>query len=124
MIIDRIVWNIVSAFVLRQIEKFNHSIDWPKLKADVEERVRKVVPGTWFDDEAIAAVSVILETIENALKNAEAFQKILDLLQGQKYEAALMALRDLVLGAWTSTEVGAATVVVPARAQAILDSAA
>lgn len=121
MIIDRIVWNIVSSFVLRQIEKFNHSIDWPKLKADVEERVRKGVPGTWFDDEAVAAVDAILDTLQGALANAAAFQHILDLLQAGKYEDALKALRTLILGAWSATPAGAT---VTPKAQAILAAAA
>src|SRR5690606_25822605 len=64
---ERIVWNLVASLILRQIEKFRTATQWDKVKADAEARIRKLVPGTWFDDEAAEAVRYIIDTVATAL---------------------------------------------------------
>lgn len=97
---ERIVWSLVSSFILRQIEKFKTSIDWEKVKDDAETRIRKMVPGTWFDDEAAEAVRYIIETVAIALGSKPQFEDIINLVATEKHDEASQRLKDLLVCSW------------------------
>lgn len=100
---DRLVIKLVVSFIMRQIEKFGHTIDWAKVKADLKPRIEAVVPGTWFDAEAVAAVFTVVDAAAKALSATGEIQKILDLLAAQKWAEALEALKTLLLSIWQPT---------------------
>lgn len=98
---DRVITSVVISFLLRQIEKFQKTIEWAVVKVDAEKRVRALVPGTWFDDEAVVAVNYIIDTMQTALGATEEFDAILKLLADKEYENAGLKLKDLLVCSWS-----------------------
>ncbi len=96
--IQKIVISFVISFVIRQLEKFKESIDWKKVKVDLDERVRKIVPGTWFDDEVIMIVGAAFDTIKGVLDKSGQIKHLLELLAAQKYDEAISVLKEIMLG--------------------------
>ena len=96
--IERLVAKMVISFVLSQIEKFHDKIDWEQLEKDLDAKVRDLVPGSWFDDEAVAFVHTILSAFKAVLGQGDHIKPILQLLAQKKYEQALVALKELLLG--------------------------
>ena len=95
------VIQMAIAFVMRQVAKWQTSIDWAKVKADVALRVADIVPGTWFDGEAIAMAHAVVDAAAAALAATEDLEKIIKLLVDGKVEEAWQLLRKLILGNWT-----------------------
>lgn len=98
---DRLVLKLVVSFVMRQLEKFGTAIDWGKVKADLKPRIEALVPGVWFDAEAVAAVFAVVDAAARALSATHELQVIVDLLAAQKWSEALEALKTLLLSVWT-----------------------
>lgn len=103
--IQRIVLSFLISFVLKQLEKFKEAIDWSKVKADVDVRVRALIPGTWFDDDAVKLVNTVLDALAKVLSSSDKMKALLELLAAQKYAEAAQALKDLLLGVWTLSAV-------------------
>lgn len=101
--LDQWIVRLVLSFIMRQLDKFTHTIDWTKVKADLAVRVRDVVPGAWFDDEAVAAANALVDAVAAALAKKDQIEEILALLAAQDYAGALLKLKDLVLGGWVPT---------------------
>ncbi len=100
---DRIVLNMVVSFVLRQLAKFGKDIDWAKVKSDLGERVRQLVPGTWFDEEAVALVNAALDAVKIALGAQDDWDTLLRALAAQDWNGALAALKDMLSKVWHPT---------------------
>lgn len=98
---DKILIGMVINFVLRQLDKFTHAIDWAKVKADLEPRIRDLVPGRFFDDEAVAACNRVIDLVAAALASQADIDAILHLLAAQDWAGAFAKLRDLVLHVWS-----------------------
>lgn len=89
---------MVIGFVLRQLEKFSENIDWQKVEADLDARVRKLIPGTWFDDEAVRIAHAALTVIKTVLGQGDNIKRLLDLLTARKYDEAVKLLKEIILG--------------------------
>jgi hypothetical protein len=95
-----IILNLVISFIVKQLEKFGDSLNWEKVKQDAEERIRKLMPGTWFDDEAAYVVNLVLAGVQEALEDADKFRTILKLLADKKYPEAFSAVKEFLLELW------------------------
>lgn len=91
---------IVISFILRQLDKFKTTIDWTKVKVDAEARVRALVPGTWFDQEAVDVCNIVLAAAEKALSSTTDLQAILQCLATSNWNGAYDLLKDLLLKIW------------------------
>jgi hypothetical protein len=100
IMLERWAIGIVIAFILRQLAKFQKTIEWDKVKSDLAVRVRALVPGTWFDDEAVALCNLVIDRAAEVLAQGDAVEKLLKMLADQKWVEALEALKDLLLGGW------------------------
>jgi hypothetical protein len=69
MPINQIILMIVRFFIERQLKKWGSSLDWSKVKTDLDTRIRQVVPGAAIDD----AVSYLCATLVELV--AEYFAK-------------------------------------------------
>lgn len=98
--IQKWVIGMAISFVMRQIGKWGKGIDWAKVKADVTERVKAIVPGEWFDAEAVAAVMALLDVAEKVLAATGELEKIVQMIVDGKMQEAWAALRQLILDAW------------------------
>lgn len=98
---EKLALRLVIQFALRQLEKFKHSIDWAKVKLDVEPLVRKFVPGTWFDQDAVDAVNQFVDLAACALAQTGALDEILNLLAAQDWNGAYDRLKVLLLDVYT-----------------------
>ncbi len=96
------VWilNLVIAFAIRQLAKFSKSIDWGKVKTDLAIRIADLVPGTFFDAEAIAGANMLLDGLAATLSATADIEAILKLLATDKFAEAMQALKDLLLKIW------------------------
>lgn len=101
---------VVIAFVLRQLGKFQETIDWTKVKADLDQRTRDLVPGTWFDDEAVAVVDALLSKVQFVLSDTGDLTAILQKLAASDWTGAYSALKALVLASWGKDVVPAKSV--------------
>ena len=98
--VEKIVLSIVFSFVLRQLDKFKTGIDWAKVKSDLDERIKKAVPIVWLTPAILALADTLIDDIQKALSAQDQLKKILDLLAANKWEEALVALKDFLLVIW------------------------
>ena len=89
----------VIGFVLRQLDKFQHEIDWSKVKADVDVRIRALVPGKMFGEEAVKLVNTILDETAFLMSEGPQLKAILDLLAAEKWSEAGQALLAMLMDA-------------------------
>lgn len=102
---NRMVMSVVISFVMRQLQKFQTTIDWDQVQKDLDDRVRALVPGSWFDDEAVQYVNIALSAIKATLGQSDKIQSILTLLADQKTQDAIAALKALILASWSNFSV-------------------
>lgn len=105
--VQKIILKIVLSFVMRQLEKFREAIDWDKIEKDLDERVKKIIPGTWFDEEAVHCVKIAFDAIKFTLGQGDNLKQIIQLLVAKKNDEALALLKKLILGAWGSLTLSA-----------------
>lgn len=88
--------NLVIMFVLRQLAKFGTQTDWAKVKADLGERVRQLVPGEWLDDDAVLFVNQAIDAFAFVCADTADLKAIIDCLARQDYAGAYEALKVLI----------------------------
>lgn len=115
--LERWLVSLVVSFVLRQLAKFRGEVDWAKVRADMNVRVKAIVPGSWFDDEACYIANALLDGVVAVLASSADLENILNLLAAGQWQAAYEALKDLLLRIWSP--VGASA----KKAQALLAAA-
>jgi hypothetical protein len=96
--IEKLVAHAIISFILGQLEKLKGQIDWDQLKAKLDQHVRDLVPGTWFDDAAVKFCDSIFAALRGVLDSGDTIKSLLELLAEQKYDEALAMLKDLLLG--------------------------
>lgn len=96
--IQRLVVSMVISFILRQVAKFKSDTDWRKIKADLDKRVRDLIPGTWFDDEAVLVCRTLVDMAQVVLSSEQELQRVLELVADSKWDAAFALLKQLILG--------------------------
>lgn len=117
--IQRMVIGFVISFILKQLQKFEKSVKWDLVKTDLAIRVRALVPGAWFDDEAVAVCNVIVDAAERILEQGDNMKNLLDLLAAQRYQAAVEQLKAILLGALRGVKGSALVADVHAEAAAV-----
>jgi len=88
------------SFMLRQLAKWNKSIDWAVIKADLAARIAALVPGEWMDDEVIAIMNSLVDAAAAVLASSDEIEKIIKLVIDSKFQEAWELLRNLILGSW------------------------
>ncbi len=98
-------WIVQAAiqFLVRQFAKFSATIDWDKVKADFGPRIAAIVPGAWFDLEAVAVFEALVDAAAAVLSNTADIKRLLELCATEQWDAAFEALKDLILSGWTPT---------------------
>jgi hypothetical protein len=96
MVIPSFLFPIIIGFVARQITKFGDKTDWSKIKSDAAVRVSDLVPGDWFDDEAVSAVCFLIDKVSSVLHNAEAITNMVAALFDKDWQTAVSILRKTV----------------------------
>jgi hypothetical protein len=97
---QRLITGWILSFVLKQIEKAEGKIDWTALRVSIDDGVRKLLPGTWFDDEGVALANKVVSALETILENNENEAKLLKLIAGKDFLGAAALLKDMLLGAF------------------------
>lgn len=100
-----IVIKQVILFVMRQLEKFTENINWDQVKADLEPRIRDLIPGTIADDLVVGWANALIDMVATVLTAKDEIQEILTLLSKGDYNAAWQKLRELILGRFQPTTV-------------------
>ena len=98
--LERWAISLVIGFILRQLAKFQLSIDWSKVKADAEARIRDLVPGEWFDSEIVAVCMAVIDACAAVLASTVDIEKILKHIGNQEWQQAWEVLRDLIMRQW------------------------
>lgn len=91
-----IIIRFAIGFIMRQLSRWKENIDWAKVRADLEDRVRSIVP-SWIADEAVRWAMVLVDVVEAVLQAQSDIQEILNLLAQSKFDEAWVALRQLIL---------------------------
>lgn len=95
--VDKLIWKVVLSFLLTQIEKFGVMFDAKKFMAGAEQKIRDFVPGRFFDDDAVSAVTWAAERLDKILEKTSALEEILQELKDKDWAGALEALKRLLL---------------------------
>lgn len=90
--------NLVLGFAVRQIVKWGSGVDFVKIKADLEIRIRALIPGDWIDDEAVIFVNKALDVVAS-LMSESVIEKILQLAVAKDFGGVLSYLKELIVGA-------------------------
>lgn len=86
---------MVVNFLLRQVKKWGEQLDWAKVKADAEARIRAVLPD-WVEGAAVDVALGALEVCKYVLGDAADLKRIVDLLQAGDVAGAFGALVALI----------------------------
>lgn len=97
--LQRLLIKAMISFVIGQIEKFREQLDWDKVRKNMDAYVRNLVPGTWFDEQAVKIVDSVFLAIKNVVSQGDYIKHILQLLAEKKYAEAIELVKQLVLGA-------------------------
>lgn len=98
--LERWAISMAISFIMRQLSKFLESINWETVKADLAARVRDLVPGSWFDSEAVAVAMAMVDAVAAILSASSELESVLKLLADQKWQDAWQVLRDLIMKQW------------------------
>lgn len=96
--VDKIIWSVVLGFVLRQVKKFGTAFDPKVWLASVEEYIRKVIPGDFWDQDVIDMVAWLAMRLDKVLDTPEKIEALLEAVKDKKFSEALAILKDLLLG--------------------------
>jgi hypothetical protein len=99
-IIEQWIAQAALSFAIRQLAQFGEETNWDTVKKDFDTRVRDLVPGDWFDNQAADVSNEIISAVERALKNTKTLKIIGDLAIEGKTSEAIARLRDYLLKAW------------------------
>jgi vacuolar-type H+-ATPase catalytic subunit A/Vma1 len=103
--------NLAISFLVRQLAKFGKSINWQKVKEDLKTRTEALVPGSWFDDEAVALVFTVVDAAATVLASVSEIEKVLQLVAQEKWEEAIQTVKELILRSWPAKAANAEVVV-------------
>ena len=78
---------IAVSFAVRQSQKFGKSLDMVKLRADFETRVRDLVPGSIWDDAAVALTDKVFAIFADLFTSDVLEETSQDLVAGKFAEA-------------------------------------
>lgn len=76
-------------FAVRQLNKFGEQTDWNKVKADADARIRDLVPGTFFDEFAVAFLNKVFDLCVEMLKEPEYMTQLMTLIAEGKLQDAI-----------------------------------
>lgn len=94
--LEKMALNLALPFILRQIDKFQGQINWDQIEKDLESKMKGHVP-SWLESSVIEVVKFIVIAVKNSLSQADALNKIIQLLAAKDLPGALMELKVLVL---------------------------
>ncbi len=107
-----ILLHIVLMIVMRELAQVKSAIDWPALRTTVDLQVRALVPGTWFDQDAVDATNALLDGCQTVLGDEAAIEALLTDVAEQKWQEAVDELKTLLAEGWQPTS-GAGRAVLP-----------
>lgn len=97
---EKYLISLVIGFVMRQLAKFVATVDWATVKIDAAVRIAAVVPGEWFDAEAVAVANALIDGVQAVLSSTAEWEKIINLLATSKFTEAGEALLELLAKQW------------------------
>lgn len=97
---QKIIINLVIAFILRQIKKFGETVNWDLVKADLDKRIADILPGTWIDAEAVTVANYVFDACKAALGATDNLKSIMVHLANEDWPGAIAAVKDLLLLVW------------------------
>lgn len=97
--LHRLLIKAMISFIISQIEKFREGLDWDKVQKNMDAYVRNLVPGTWFDDQAVKMVDAVFLAMKKVIDQGDYIKQILQLLAEKKYAEAIELVKELVIGA-------------------------
>jgi len=87
--------NLVVGFVIRQIKKYGESLNWAKVKADVEAQLKTLLPD-WLEGAVIELALKALDILSGVI-TSEALKSIAEKLVSGDVAGALAELKDLII---------------------------
>jgi len=87
----------LAPFIIRQIDKYGHEIDWAKVKSDAEIRIRVLVPGKFFDAPAVDLANRVIDAAAGLMQNDEEMKKIVEMCKQGRYLEAIKELAAFLL---------------------------
>lgn len=89
--------SFLAPFIVRQIDKFGHSLNWEEILVKANERVAKLIPGEMFDEMAIAAVDKCINAVKELLQDEVELTKLSNLCQSKQWAVAIKDLQDYMI---------------------------
>jgi len=99
-VIEQWIANAALSFAIRQLAKYGKNTKWDLVKKDLAIRVADLVPGDWFDEQAVEVCNQIIDAVKRALDNTKTMEIIGKLAIEGKTSEAIIRLRDYLLKAW------------------------
>lgn len=94
--IESMVKQMLLSFFLRQLAKFGEALDKAQLRADLDARIRKLIPGELFDDAMSEFAIRVLDCVFAIMSLEQEAVKVIELVEQKKYEEALTYLVNYV----------------------------
>lgn len=87
---------LVAKFALKQIQKYQKTINWDKVEADLEIRIRRLLPLPLLDDGVNYLMKLAINALRSALSDQNALQKLVSLLLDDKWSEALALVENII----------------------------
>lgn len=92
-----IILGLVWKFAIKKLAKYGVSVDWSLVKANFKERIAKLIPGDFIDDEVGVLVEKAIDVVASILKSKDLLSSLVDAIKAGKVKDALSMLKQAIL---------------------------
>lgn len=86
---------MVISFFLNKLKHLEKTVDWDKLKTEMNIHIAAIVPGEWLDPTAIKLADLAFYYLKKFLSNEAVLKQLIELLIDKKFPDALELVKKL-----------------------------
>jgi len=87
------ILEIVVVFFIRQLARYTEGLDFELFRKDLEERMRKVIPGECLDEIGVQFMNTILDGLVYLISNAE-LSGVVEALKNKDFALAIELVKN------------------------------
>jgi hypothetical protein len=100
----RFLIGLVVRFLSGQFGQWRDSLDWTKIRGDVEDLIRDFIRNDFLANEAVRWSMALIDVAESILQAQKEIEEIIGLIADSKFDEAWTKLRELILSRFTPTK--------------------
>lgn len=89
------VVNLLISFVMKQLHQFEAKIDWAKVQADIEVRIKTILPAP-LCAAADQLIGLVISALKAALSDESSLKQLMTLIAGEKWADAIALIEKIL----------------------------